>query len=54
MEWADEIKKAMMMLKNACNKNDMWLKCKDCPFDAYCDVLDDHGMLVPEEWDIEY
>ena len=53
MEWIDEIKKAMAMLKNGCSKNDMWINCKDCPFDEYCGVLEDHGMPLPEEWDIE-
>ena len=53
MEWVEEMKTAMKMMKSACNKNDMWLKCKNCPFDKYCDVLEDHGMLVPEAWDIE-
>lgn len=53
MEWVEEVKTAMKMMKSACSKNNTWLKCKNCPFDAYCDVLEDHGMLVPEEWDIE-
>lgn len=53
MEWVDEIKIAMMMLKNACNKNNTWLKCKNRPFYKYCVDLNDHDMLVPEEWDIK-
>lgn len=53
MEWIDEIKKAMAMLKNGCSKNDMWTKCEDCPFGEYCEVLEFHYMPIPEEWDIE-
>ena len=53
MEWIDEIKKAMAMLKNGCSKNDMWTKCEDCPFSEYCEVLEFHYMPIPEEWDIE-
>ena len=53
MEWIDEIKKAMAMLKNGCSKNDMWAKCEDCPFGEYCEALELHYMPIPEEWDIE-
>ena len=53
MEWIDEIKKAMTMLKNGCNKNIYWADCSKCPFDDYCTVLEVHGIGTPDEWKIE-
>ena len=53
MEWVEEMKTAMKMMKNACRKNELWYKCEDCPFDEYCDLFVDSGSYIPQLWEIE-
>lgn len=53
MDWIDEMKEAMKMMKNACRKNELWSECEDCPFDDYRDTLLDNGLFIPQLWEIE-
>ena len=54
MEWVEEMKTAMKMMKDACSKNKSWTKCNECPFDFYCDLLLENNLKhCPEEWDID-
>lgn len=56
MDWIDEMKEAIETLKTACDKNEMneiWGACVECPFDKYCTVLENEGMGIPSEWEID-
>ena len=50
MEWVEEMKTAMKMMKSACSKSNLFVNCDKCPFGLYCDVLGDEGMRLPSEW----
>ena len=54
MEWVEEMKTAMKMMKSACSKSNIFVNCDKCPFGLYCDVLDDEGMRLPYEWKDEW
>ena len=51
--WTSEVKEAMEILKIACDKNEIWGACVGCPFDKYCTVLENEGMGIPSEWEID-
>ncbi len=55
MEWVEEMKIAMKLMKDACSKNESWTKCnEECPFDCYCDLLLKNDLMYcPEEWEID-
>ena len=41
MDWKDEIRSGMEMIKSGCSKNSEWSQCTDCPFDFYRQALID-------------
>ena len=53
MDWIDEMKEAIEILKTACDKNEIWGACVECPFDKYCTVLENEGMGIPSELEID-
>ena len=44
-----KIKEAMTLLHEACKMNDEWVKCSKCPFNDYCDTLEEAGFGTPDE-----
>ena len=53
MEWIDEMKTAMKMMKEACRKASL-NDCKRCPFDSYCDLMTKDDLReIPEGWKID-
>lgn len=53
MDWVEKMKVAMLRVQEACQTNDKWSNCQNCPFDEYCTVLLEHGFGEPSEWEIE-
>ena len=53
MEWIDEMKTAMKVMKEACRKASL-NDCKRCPFDSYCDLMTKDDLReIPEGWKID-
>ena len=58
MDWKEQMRAGMEMMKKACKKNTEWAKCADCPFDTYCTALMaqsthdgfDYDTYSPENW----
>ena len=48
--WVEQMKCAMQIMSDACNRNGSWTDCTKCPFDAYCDYILDATNIVPGEW----
>ncbi len=44
MDWIEDMKLAMLRMQMACQSNDKWNECQNCPFDEYCTVLEKHGL----------
>lgn len=40
MNWTDRMRIAMQAMKEACNENEDWFYCIECPFCKYCEVLE--------------
>lgn len=38
-EWQEKMIEGMRLIKEACQANDSWNKCHNCPFDQYCSAL---------------
>lgn len=53
MSWEKEMKKAILKIKSACEKNPDWTKCYKCPFDECCNILYEKLDCFPSEWEIE-
>lgn len=53
MDWTEKMAKAIRDLQNACNENDEWRGCWECPFKKFCDILEETGVGNPEEWNLE-
>ena len=53
MEWIDEMKIAMKLIKDACGKNNSTGDCSNCPFEKYCDLIVSCGDYIPRMWKIE-
>lgn len=51
--WVGQMLKAIRIMHDACAQNKEWRGCKMCPFDMYCDALQDANMNIPQEWNIE-
>lgn len=51
MDWKNEIIEGMKTIKKIC-ANNTWLDCIDCPFGEYCNILENNGYGVPEDWSI--
>lgn len=49
MNWIEEMKAGMQMIKSACKKNTGF--CNDCPYGEYC-ILEEEGFY-PAKWDLE-
>ena len=46
----------MRLIREACNTNVEWDKCKECPFDKYCTALMDENLIDPFEgldWELD-
>lgn len=58
MNWVEEMRAGMQMMKKACKKNKEWTECKKCPFDEICTALMkkatddgyDYDSYTPENW----
>lgn len=56
MDWKQKMTEGMRLISEACNANDEWDKCKECPFDAYCTALMDENLIDPFEgsiWELD-
>lgn len=53
MDWKEEMKMGMLMIQSACQKNESWGKCHECPFDDFCDAIYDETFHFPDEWNLE-
>ena len=42
----------MQLLHEACKMNDEWAKCVYCPFNDYCDAIEEYGLGTPDEDDL--
>lgn len=52
MDWKEEMKAGMQMIKSACRKNENCIDCDYCPFFNYCNrIFDEYD--IPSEWDLE-
>lgn len=49
--WTEQMKYAMQIMHDACNRNGSWTDCTKCPFDAYCDCLMEMKFKTPGEWE---
>lgn len=52
-DWKEEMKMGMLMIQSACQKNESWGKCHECPFDDFCDYIYDETSQFPDEWNLE-
>lgn len=48
MDWKEKMIEAMKNLQDACNMNDEWAKCNECPFRAYCDSIEVDYDITPD------
>ena len=51
MDFVTKMKEAMSMVHEACKLNDEWAKCTHCPFNDYCDAIEEYGLGTPDEDD---
>ena len=49
MDFTIKIKEAMELLHEACAMNEEWANCARCPFDDYCDALEEAGFGTPDQ-----
>lgn len=49
MEWFEKIREGMALIKKGCGENADWIKCQDCPFDEFCDLIMSHYDEIPQE-----
>ena len=40
-------------MRDACAANTAWNKCRDCPFDSYCDILMEFGSKTEDDFEAE-
>ena len=52
MDWEEEMKMGMLMIKSACQKNTEWGGCHECPFKEFCDYIS-QIFPYPDEWNIK-
>ena len=52
-KWVGQMLEAMRIMRDTCAQNTEWRGCKMCPFETYCDVIQDANMNIPQEWNIE-
>ena len=58
-DWTEKMREGMRLMKEACAANTEGNKCRDCPFDSYCDILmefgskteDDFAAELPNTWE---
>ena len=56
MDWKQKMVEGMRLMREACNANGEWDKCKECPFDKYCTALMDENLVDPFEgltWELD-
>lgn len=51
--WVGQMIEVMYIMKAACAQNKEWCDCQMCPFEQYCEILQDANMNIPSEWVIE-
>ena len=51
--WVGQMLEVMRAMHDTCAQNKEWRGCKMCPFEDYCDVIQDAHMNIPQEWNIE-
>ena len=49
MEWFEKIREGMALIKQGCGENTDWIKCQDCPFDEFCDLIMKDFDEIPNE-----
>ena len=49
MDWKSKMSLGMKMIQEACQDNEKWNHCAECPFDAYCTALMDENLIDPFE-----
>ena len=47
MDWKSKMFLGMKMIQEACQENENWNRCAECPFDACCTVLMDEKLIDP-------
>ena len=50
LDWTEQMRVAMTLMIDACNRNGDEKKCSDCPFDKYCQIILDAGKDIPAGW----
>ena len=53
MDWKEEMKMGMLMIQSACQKNEGWGECYECPFNNFCDYIYDETSQFPDEWNFD-
>ena len=51
MDFTVKIKEAMELLHEACKMNDEWVDCAKCPFNEYCNAIEERGLGTPDDDD---
>lgn len=50
MEWFEKIAEGMRLMKEGCQGNPSWTGCRGCPFDDFCDILNEATGKIPSEF----
>ena len=51
--WVGQMLEVMRIMQDACAQNKKRRVCTMCPFEKYCDVLQDANMNIPKECNVE-
>lgn len=49
MEWFEKIREGMALIKKGCSENTDWIKCYECPFNNFCNLIMDDDEKIPSE-----
>ncbi len=49
MDWKSKMFLGMKMIQRACQENEEWDHCAECPFDTYCTALMEKNLIDPFE-----
>ncbi len=47
MDWKSKMFLGMKMIQRACQENENWDHCAECPFNAYCTALMEENLIDP-------
>lgn len=47
MNWREKVIAGMQLIAQGCAENPTWTACRFCPFDEYCDLINNDK----ENWD---